>query len=349
MTGKQCGKRRIRPSSLHCSAPMVYILPCFRRTSREEVCFFPTSIIEIASLKKKGRYRYLRPLSTAQDALISIDGKQLINFASNNYLGLANHPEIVAALTAAAARYGVGSGASRLICGHMDVHAELEAALARMKGTEACLTFSSGYLANMGILATLGGPGAAVFSDELNHSSIIDGCRLSRSRVEIYRHADADHLESLLRTSKARRKIIVTDSVFSMDGDVAPLPDLVSLKSRYGAVLVVDDAHAVGVLPPRGRGSAEYFGLPHDAIDVQMGTLSKALGTYGAYICASEKIIDYFINTCRTFIYNTGLPPALAGAAIKAVEMLCAGTDLPGRLWKNQELFAAEMAARDAG
>jgi 8-amino-7-oxononanoate synthase len=301
---------------------------------------------EIAVLKEKGRYRYLRPLSTAQDALISIDGRQLVNFASNNYLGLANHPEIVAAFTAAAARYGVGTGASRLICGHMDVHAELEAAIARLKGSEGCLTFSSGYLANLGILATLGGPGATVFSDELNHSSIIDGCRLSRSRVGIYRHADAGHLESLLRASTARRKIVVTDSVFSMDGDVAPLPDLVSLKDRYGAVLVVDDAHAVGVLPPRGCGSAEYFNLPPDAIDVQMGTLSKALGTYGAYICASKKTIDYFINTCRTFIFNTGLPPALAGAAIKAVGMLSAGTDLLVRLWENREIFIAEMAAR---
>lgn len=301
---------------------------------------------EIAALKEKGRYRYLRPLSTAQDALIAIDGRQLVNFASNNYLGLANHPEIVAAFTAAAARYGVGTGASRLICGHMDVHAELEAAIARLKGAEACLTFSSGYLANLGILATLGGAGATVFSDELNHSSIIDGCRLSRSRVQVYRHGDAGHLESLLRNSKARRKIVVTDSVFSMDGDVAPLPDLVALKDRYGVVLVVDDAHAVGVLPPRGCGSAEYFNLPPDAIDVQMGTLSKALGTYGAYICASKKTVDYFINTCRTFIYNTGLPPAIAGAAIKAVGMLADGTDLLARLWENREIFIAEMAAR---
>jgi 8-amino-7-oxononanoate synthase len=301
---------------------------------------------EIAVLKKMGRYRFLRPLSTAQDAVITINGRQLVNFASNNYLGLANHPEIVAAFTAAAARYGVGAGASRLICGHMDIHAQLEEALARLKGTEACLTFSSGYLANLGILATLGGPRATVFSDELNHSSIIDGCRLSRSRVEIYRHADADRLEALLKTSKAPRKIIVTDSVFSMDGDIAPLPDLVALRDRYGAVLVVDDAHAVGVLPPRGCGSAEYFNLPPEAIDVQMGTLSKALGTYGAYICASKKTVDYFINTCRTFIYNTGLPPALAGAAIKAVEMLSAGTDLLRRLWENRESFIAEMAAR---
>jgi 8-amino-7-oxononanoate synthase len=259
---------------------------------------------------------------------------------------LANHPEIVAAFTAAAARYGVGTGASRLICGHMDVHEELEAALARMKGAESCLTFSSGYLANLGILATLGGTDTAVFSDELNHSSIIDGCRLSRSSVGIYRHADADHLESLLKASKVRRRIVVTDSVFSMDGDVAPLPDLVSLKERYGAVLVVDDAHAVGVLPPRGCGSAEYFNLPPEAIDVQMGTLSKALGTYGAYICASKKTVDYFINTCRTFIYNTGLPPAIAGAAVKAVGMLSTDADLLGRLWQNREIFITEMAAR---
>jgi 8-amino-7-oxononanoate synthase len=301
---------------------------------------------EITALKEKGRYRRLRRLSTAQDAVIVIEGREFVNFASNNYLGLANHPEVVAAFTASAARYGVGTGASRLISGHMDIHEELEEALARFKGAQACLTFSSGYLANLGILATLGGSGATIFSDELNHSSIIDGCRLSRSRVEIYRHSDPDHLEGLLKASKARRKIIVTDSVFSMDGDVAPLPDLVSLKTRYGAVMVVDDAHAVGVLPPRGCGSTEYFGLAPDAVDIQMGTLSKALGTYGAYICASKKTIDYFINTCRTFIFNTGLPPAIAGAAVKSVEIISRGTELLGSLWRNCEIFRTEMEAR---
>jgi 8-amino-7-oxononanoate synthase len=299
---------------------------------------------ELSSLKEKGRYRFLRPLSTAQEAVIGIGRKKLLNFSSNNYLGLATHPEVVAAFTACAQRYGVGSGASRLISGHMEVHAQLEEALVRFKGAEACLTFSSGYLANLGILATLGGPEATIFSDELNHASIIDGCRLARAQIEVYRHADPGHLEDLLRASTARRKIIVTDGVFSMDGDIARLPELVQIKEKYGALLIVDDAHATGVLPPRGSGSAEYFGLS-GRVEIQMGTLSKALGTYGAYLCAPREIVDYFINKCRTFIFNTGLPPAIAGATIKSLELL-SQSDRLARLWRNQESFRQEMEAR---
>ena len=305
---------------------------------------FPELAQELSSLKEKGRYRSLKRLSTAQDAVITIDGKELLNFSSNNYLGLANHPEVVAAFTACAERYGVGAGASPLISGHMEIHAELEEALARFKGAEACLIFSSGYLGNLGILATLGGPEVTIFSDELNHASIIDGCRLARGRVEVYRHADPGHLEDILKVSTARRKIIVTDGVFSMDGDIAPLPDLVRLKEKYGAVLVVDDAHATGVLPPRGSGTAEHFGLP-GRVEIQMGTLSKGLGTYGAYLCAPKKIVDYFVNKCRTFIFNTALPPAIAGATIKSLEIL-SRTDRLADLWKNQEIFRQEMNAR---
>jgi 8-amino-7-oxononanoate synthase len=276
---------------------------------------------KISDLKEKGRYRYLRRMSTPQEAEIAIEGKKLLNFSSNNSLGLANHPEVVQAFTEYARKYGVGSGASRLISGHMEVHAELEEAFARFKEAEACLTFSSGYLANLGILGTLGGPEATLFSDELNHASIVDGCRLARAQVEVYRHANAGHLEELLKASPAKRKIIVTGGVFSMDGDIAPLPDLIALKEKYGAILVVDDAHATGVLPPRGRGSGDYFGLV-GKIEIQMGTFSKALGTYGAYMCASRTIVDYFINQCRTFIFNTGLPPAIAGATIKSLTLL---------------------------
>ena len=300
---------------------------------------------EIAALKEKGRYRFLRRLSTPQDARIVIEGREVLNFSSNNYLGLANHPEVVEALARCAGRYGVGSGASRLICGHMDVHAELEEAVARFKGTEGCLTFSAGYMANLGILSTLGDSGATIFSDELNHASIVDGCRLSRARVEVYRHADVTHLEELLRASGAPRKIVVTDGVFSMDGDVAPLPDLVEVKDRYGAILVVDDAHATGVLPPHGRGSADHFGLS-GRVEILMGTFSKALGTYGAYLCSTRRMIDYFINKCRPFIFNTGLPPAIAGATLASLGLL---TREPGRLadlWDNARLFRAEMEAR---
>ena len=300
---------------------------------------------EISSLKEKGRYRSLRRVSGPQDAEIVIDGARRLNFSSNNYLGLANHPAVVAAFVDTAGRYGVGSGASRLICGHMDVHAELEDAVARLKGTEAALTFSSGYLANLGILSTLCGPGSTVFSDELNHASIVDGCRLARTRVEVYRHGDVSHLDELLRRSRAKRKVVVTDGVFSMDGDIAPLPDLVKAKDRHGAMLVVDDAHATGVLPPHGRGTADHFGL-RGGVDLQMGTFSKALGTYGAYIGTTRAVVEYFINKCRPFIYNTGLPPAIAGATLAALDLLSGEPERIESLWRNQEAFREEMAAR---
>ncbi|HSL91434.1 MAG TPA: 8-amino-7-oxononanoate synthase, partial [Candidatus Limnocylindrales bacterium] len=300
---------------------------------------------EISLLKEKGRYRSLRRVSGPQEAEIVIDGGRRLNFSSNNYLGLANHPAVVAALVETAGRYGVGSGASRLICGHMDVHAELEEAVARLKGTEAALTFSSGYLANLGILSTLCGPEATVFSDELNHASIVDGCRLARTRVEVYRHGDVSHLEELLRRSRASRKVVVTDGVFSMDGDIAPLPDLVEAKERHGAMLVVDDAHATGVLPPHGRGTADHFGI-REGVDLQMGTFSKALGTYGAYIGTTRVVVDYFINKCRPFIYNTGLPPAIAGATLAALNLLSEEPGLLASLWGNQKAFRAEMSAR---
>ncbi|MBM4312684.1 MAG: 8-amino-7-oxononanoate synthase [Deltaproteobacteria bacterium] len=300
---------------------------------------------EISELREKGRYRRLTRVATPPDAVIVIEGRELLNFSSNNYLGLANHPEVVEALTGYARKYGVGSGASRLIGGNSEIHAELEAAVARFKGTEACLTFSSGYLANLGILDTLGGPGATIFSDELNHASIVDGCRLSRARVEVYRHADVGHLEDLVKASRSGRKIIVTDGLFSMGGDIAPLPGLAELKEKYGAILVVDDAHATGTLPPRGRGSADYHGLSGE-IDIQMGTFSKALGTYGAYLCASQSIVDYFINKCRTFIFNTGLPPVIAGATLKSIELLSGHPEWLGALIDNGELFRREMAAR---
>jgi len=300
---------------------------------------------EISELREKGRYRRLRRVSTPQDTVVAIEGKKLLNFSSNNYLGLANHPDVVEAFIKYARKYGVGSGASRLVGGNMEVHAELEEALARFKGAEACLTFSSGYLANLGIIDTLGSPEATIFSDEFNHASIVDGCRLSRARVEVYRHADMGHLEDLLRASLAKRKIIVTDGVFSMGGDIAPLPELTELKEKRGAILVVDDAHATGTLPPQGRGSADYFGLAGE-IDIQMGTFSKALGTYGAYMCASHTIVDYFINKCRPFIFNTGLPPAIAGATMKSIELLSRHPEWLASLMENEALFRREMDAR---
>ncbi len=312
-------------------------------SSRErKSSFSEDSERELSALKKQGRYRCLRRVSGPQDAEIVIEGRKLLNFSSNNYLGLSSHPEVVEAFQKYACRYGVGAGASRLIGGNMDIHAELEEAIARFKGCEAALVFSAGYLANLGILDVLGSPAATIFSDELNHASIIDGCRMAQAGVTVYRHADMNHLEGLLKASSARRKLIVTDGVFSMKGDIAPLPGLVALKKLYGALLIVDDAHATGVLPPRGRGSADYFGLSGE-IDIDMGTFSKALGTYGAYICATRPIIDYFINKCRTFIYNTALPPAVAGATLKSIELLSGHPELLSRLWTNQETFRREM------
>ncbi|MCL5966082.1 MAG: 8-amino-7-oxononanoate synthase [Deltaproteobacteria bacterium] len=300
---------------------------------------------EIAALKAMGRYRFLRTVSGPQEATIAIDGKVRLNFSSNNYLGLANHPAVVAALSDYAERYGVGSGASRLICGHMEPHAELEEAVARLKGTESALSFSAGYMANLGILSTLGDFDAAIFSDELNHASIVDGCRLARADVAVYRHGDVSHLEDLLKRSKANRKIVVTDGVFSMDGDIAPLPGIVEVKDRHGAILVVDDAHATGVLPPAGRGTADFFGLS-GRVEIQMGTFSKALGTYGAYVASSREIVDYFINRCRPFIFNTALPPAIAGAATRAIRLLSEEPERLASLWRNQGAFRSEMAIR---
>ncbi len=304
---------------------------------------YPELSAELSALREKGRYRSLLRVSSPQGPVLSVEGRRVLNFSSNNYLGLANHPAVVLAMAETAARYGAGSGASRLICGHMDVHAELEDAVARFKGTESALTFSAGYLANLGIVQTLGGPGATVFTDALNHASIIDGCRMSRSRVEVFRHRDVGQLEDRLRASKSRRKIVVTDGVFSMDGDLAPLPELVEVKERHGALLVVDDAHATGALPPRGAGTASYFGIAPGAIDVHMGTFSKALGTYGAYIGASRTVIDYFVNRCRPFIYNTGLPPAVAGATIAARKILREDPSLHAALGENRAAFRRAM------
>jgi len=300
---------------------------------------------DLSSLRRMGRYRFLRTVSGPQEAVLMIGGAARLNFSSNNYLGLANHPAVVAALCDYAARYGVGAGASRLICGHMEPHEELEAEVARLKKTESALTFSAGYMANLGILATLGDGGAAIFSDELNHASIVDGCRLARAQVFVYRHGDASHLEDLLRACSAKRRIVITDGVFSMDGDIAPLPDLVEVKERHGALLVVDDAHATGVLPPAGRGTADLFGLG-ERVDIQMGTFSKALGTYGAYIAASRTVVDYFVNRCRPFIFNTALPPAVAGATTRAIRLLGEEPQRLQALWRNQETFRAAMAAR---
>ena len=239
-----------------------------------------------------------------------LDGRPVLLLCSNNYLGLADHPHVREAAAEAALRWGVGAGASRLVSGTMTVHRRLEERLAAFKGSEACVLFGSGYLANLGAIGALAGPGDAVFSDELNHASIVDGCKCSRARVHVYRHLDPEHLDWSLRrhSGEGRRRLIATDSVFSMDGDVAPLQEIVELARRHRARVLVDEAHATGALGPGGRGAVAQAGLEGE-VDVLVGTLGKALGSYGAYVCANEGMVRYLINTARPLIFSTAPAP----------------------------------------
>jgi 8-amino-7-oxononanoate synthase len=268
-----------------------------------------------------GLQRSLRVIDGAQDARVMVDGRALLSLCSNNYLGLAHHPAVVDAAMAAARDFGVGAGASRLISGSMRLHHELEQRLAAFKGAEACLLFTSGYHANLGVISSLVGEGDVVFSDALNHASLIDGCRLSRATVSVYRHRDIEALEACLRSAPARRRLIVTDSVFSMDGDAAPLAAICAVAERYDAMVMVDEAHATGVLGRRGAGLVEELGLA-GRVTVQMGTLGKALGGFGAYVAGSGALIDFLINRARTFIFTTALPPPVVAAAIAALTIV---------------------------
>ena len=281
---------------------------------------------EVGRIEEAGLLRRVRALESASEPEVSLDGRRVLCLASNNYLGLAAHPEVVDAAAEAARRYGAGAGSARLITGGNVLHDELEARLAAFKGTEAALVFSSGYLANLGTVSALVGPGDAVFSDELNHASIIDGCRLSRAEVIVYRHADAVHLEEQLAAWRCsagadRRALVVTDSIFSMDGDVAPLPDIATACDRHGAILMVDEAHATGVVGPGGRGAVAGFGLD-GRVGVVMGTLSKALGAAGGFIAGSAELCAYLRNRARSFIFDTALPPPTTAAALAALGVL---------------------------
>jgi glycine C-acetyltransferase/8-amino-7-oxononanoate synthase len=269
----------------------------------------------LAEIERLGLSRRLRLISGAQGPRVLLDGHPVLLLCSNNYLGLADHPHVREAAADAALRWGVGAGASRLVSGTMTVHRRLEERLAAFKGSAACVLFGSGYLANLGAIGALAGPGDAVFSDALNHASIVDGCRCSRARVHVYRHLDTEHLDwSLRRHSGEGRRLIATDSVFSMDGDVAPLQEIVELARRHRARVLVDEAHATGALGPGGRGAVAQAGLEGE-VDVLVGTLGKALGSYGAYVCASEEMVRYLINTARPLIFSTApAPPAVAGA-----------------------------------
>src|ERR1700726_285066 len=300
-------------------------------------------------LKALGLHRRTRLVSGPQGPHILLDGKPVLLLCSNNSLGLADHPRVREAAADAARRWGVGAGALRLVSGTMTIHRRLEERLAEFERSEACLLFGSGYLANIGVIGALAGQGATVFSDELNHASIIDGCRLSRADVVVYRHRDVEHLHWSMHRHGGRRdgqgrRLIVTDSVFSMDGDVAPLEALVELAQSYRTRLVVDEAHATGILGPGGRGAVAQAGLQGE-VDVIVGTLGKALGSYGAYVCADGEIVRYLINTSRSLIFSTApSPPALAGA-LAALELLRERPHRVQRLRSNARALRRALAA----
>jgi glycine C-acetyltransferase/8-amino-7-oxononanoate synthase len=298
----------------------------------------------LSELEQLGLSRRLRMVSGPQGPTVLLDGRPVLLLCSNNYLGMADHPRVRQAAADAAMRWGVGAGASRLVSGTMTIHRRLEERLADFERSEACLLFGSGYLANLGVIGALAGRGATIFSDELNHASIIDGCRLSRAEVVIYRHRDVEHLRWSIRRHGGRDgRLIVTDSVFSMDGDLAPLEDIAELAHDYGARLVVDEAHAMGNLGPEGRGAVAEAGLEGE-VDVIVGTLGKALGSYGAYACASAEMIRYLINTARSLIFSTAPPPPAVAGALAALELIQERPHRVARLRSNARVLRRALA-----
>lgn len=298
---------------------------------------------ELESLRARGLFRTLRELESPQGARARFDGRQVINLSSNNYLGLTNHPKLVEAALTATRELGVGSGSVRTIAGTMALHEELERTLAAFKYTEAALVFQSGFTCNSGIIPVLAEADDAILSDELNHASIIDGIRLSRAERKIWSHADMNSLESALQaTQSARRRLVITDGVFSMDGDVALLPNIVELAERYNAIVYVDDAHASGVFGAAGRGTVDHFGL-HGRVHVQVGTLSKAIGVLGGYVACGQALRDLLIHRGRPFLFSTSHPPAVTAACIAAIHVLQDEPRLIEQLWDNTRYFKSGL------
>jgi len=294
---------------------------------------------ELDQLRQQGLYRPLRVLGSAQDTEVVVDGKHVLNLSSNNYLGLTTHPRLKTAMIEATEQWGAGSGAVRTIAGTMTIHEELERRLAQFKHTEASLVFQSGFTANLGVLQSLVREGDVIISDELNHASIIDGIRLSKAERSIFKHRDMDDLERHLEKHRDKRvKLVVTDGVFSMDGDIAPLPAIVERAEKFGALVMVDDAHASGVLGENGRGSVNHFGLD-GRVDLQMGTLSKAIGVLGGYVAGAQPVRDFLIHRARPFLFSTSHPPGVAAACIAAIDVLIAEPERIDRLWKNTARF----------
>lgn len=299
---------------------------------------------QLDELKAKGTYFRLRVLEDEQAAVCTFDGKKVINLASNNYLGLTTHPKLREAALEATRIYGVGSGAVRTIAGTMKIHLELEEKIARFKNVEACVVFQSGFTANAGTVSALLGKDDFIISDELNHASIIDGCRLSRAKILVFRHKDAAHAEEQLASVKDQpgRKLLITDGVFSMDGDIGPLPALCDAAEKYGAIMMVDDAHSSGVLGRNGRGTIDHFKV-HGRVDIQVGTLSKAIGALGGYVCGSRDFIEFLYHRARPFLFSTSHPPSVAATCIAAFDVLEKEPQLMEKLWENTHYFKKEL------
>ena len=298
---------------------------------------------EIDQLKEQGLYRPLRVIGSANKPVFTVDGKDVINLSSNNYLGLTTHPKLIAAAVKATEWYGVGSGAVRTIAGTMTLHEEFERRLADFKHTEASLSFQSGFTANVGVLQSLLTDKDVIISDQLNHASIIDGIRLSRAPRKVFPHKDMNGLESALKeTQNARVRLVVTDGVFSMDGDIAPMPDIVDLAERYGAIVMIDDAHASGVLGKNGRGTVNHFGLD-GRVQIQIGTLSKAIGAVGGYVAGDQILRDYLIHMARPFLFSTSQPPGVMASCIAALDVLEQEPEIIERLWDNTRFFKQKL------
>ncbi|NIP31742.1 MAG: 8-amino-7-oxononanoate synthase [Candidatus Dadabacteria bacterium] len=298
---------------------------------------------EIKTIHDNNLFRHLTEIQTGQHPEIKINGKTNVLLASNSYLGLSVDPRVINASVEALKKYGTGSGGSRLVSGSSDLHRRLEERIAKFKNTESAILFTTGYLANVGTISAIVGPDDIVFSDELNHASIIDGCRLSDAKIQIYKHLDLDHLEELIAQNlNFKKKLIVTDTIFSMDGDLVDLAKLVKIADKYNCMLMIDEAHATGVLGERGSGASEYFGV-EDKVPIVMGTLSKAVGSLGGYIAGSKKLTDFIRNRVRSYIFDTSLPAAAIGASLESIDIIENDKDLREHLWKLIEYFKKEI------
>jgi glycine C-acetyltransferase len=301
---------------------------------------------QLEQWRAEGTFQRLRVLESHCASESRFDGRQVVNLASNNYLGLTTHPKLIEAAIEATRKYGAGSGAVRTISGTMSLHMQLEERIAAFKHVEACVVFQSGFAANAGTVAAVLRPEDHIVSDELNHASIIDGCRLSKAAIHVFPHKDAAAADKILADleSASGRKLLITDGVFSMDGDIAPLPALVEAAARHGAIMMIDDAHSSGVLGRNGRGTVDHFGL-HGRVDIQVGTLSKAIGVLGGYVCGSRDLIEFLYHRARPFLFSTSHPPAVAASCLAAFDVLEQEPERIDRLWENARYFKAGLAA----